>query len=481
VCFKLVVSYRIEGGITAYYSHFAALIWGCDNSDCSLIMLRFWLPFLLLLPECVQSQSLNHQGVIQDSLVAQSDPNEYYALYLPEKSNRRKKAILFFEPVGRAYLPLNLYKDLADKYGYTLICPYGSKNGDIQPTLRAASAMLGELELMGYKRNQVYTSGFSGGARAASAIQKLHGVAGVIAVAGAWPPSEEHMPSRDDAMSYVAIVGDKDMNMVEHGQYQDYLTSLSIPNAIVYYAAGHQWPPPSVYKQALEWIDRSLGGYDQMTSYADSLLEVNEYLGYRQWQQWAQYPTNSFPVGQFEERLEALDADPSIAKLVTDHTLAQKKQVELRRGYDQALEQLRIDLFKGVTSEYGIPWWKTEVRKLRRWSSSQDEASALMADRVMDGLTGGIYIMIREATEYNRFEMAETLNQIMLMMNPESVLYRFNEAVYLALQGQYKQARKSLATAEELDQILLNRLRANPLYMSLKSQDQYSFLFENVH
>ncbi|MEQ9302217.1 MAG: hypothetical protein RIF33_26790 [Cyclobacteriaceae bacterium] len=443
-------------------------------------MIRIWALFFLLLPEFVNSQSLNQLGFIQDSLVAQSDPDEYFALYLPEKSSGPKKVILFFEPVGRAYLPLRLYKDLANEYGYALICPYGSQNGAFQPTLKAANAMLSELELMGYERDQIYTSGFSGGARAATAIQKLHGLAGVIAVAGAWPPSEKYRPSAGDALSYVAIVGDKDMNMVEHGEYQNYLTSLSIPNAIVYYPAGHQWPPQSVYKQGLEWIGRSSGGYEQMLSYADSLLAVNEYLGYLQWQQWAQYPSSNFPVGQFEDKLEALQGNPEIMQVVADHELARKKQVELRKGYDQALQQLRTDLFKQVPSEYGIAWWKTEVRKLIKWSDSQDQAIAMMADRIMDGLRGAIHLMIKEATEYNRFEMAEELNRIMLLMYPSSVLYNFNQAIYLALQGKYKKAKGWLITAQELDLCMLNRIRSNPLYGRLKSQEEYRFLFDVV-
>lgn len=443
-------------------------------------MIRIWVLFLFLLPEFVNSQSLNPQGIIQDSLVAQSDRTEYFALFLPEISGGTKKVILFFEPVGRAYLPLRLYKDLANEYGYALICPYGSQNGEFQPTLKAANAMLAELEVMGYERNQIYASGFSGGARAATAIQKLYGLAGVVAVAGAWPPSEKYQPSTGDTLNYVAIVGDKDMNMVEHGEYQNYLTSLSIPNAIIYYPAGHQWPPESVYKQGLEWMGRSLGGYKQMLSYADSLLEVNEYLGYLQWQQWAQYPSNNFPVGQFKDKLEALEGNPEVMQTVADHEFARKKQVELRKVYDQALQQLRTDLFKQSASEYGIPWWKTEVRKLKKWSASQDQVNALMADRIMDGLRGAIHVMIREATEYNRFEMAETLNQIMLLMYPKSVLYHFNQAIYLALQGHYKKARKFLTLSEELDQQLLNRLRSNPLYDGLKSQEQYEFLFETV-
>ncbi len=440
-------------------------------------MIRYCVLVLLLLPEYVWSLSFNGEVGIQDSLIAQSDTTEYFALYVPKGPQKPKKAILYFEPVGRAALPLALYRELADQYGYTLICPYGSRNGDFQPTLNAADAMMNELALMGYQSDHIYTSGFSGGARAAAAIQQVYGLAGVIAVAGGWPPSKEYLPIEGDSLSYVAIVGDKDMNMLEHGRYQEYLSDLSITNAIVYYPARHQWPPVSVYRQGLAWLQRSIGGYSSLTDYADSLLSVNPYLGYLQWQQWSLYPTDNFPIGQFKDKMEILETSETIKQLVADHQIAQKKQLELRQAYEDALDQLRADLFKGVPSEYGLPWWKTEIRKLHKWSGTQDPATALMADRIIDGLRGAFHIMITEANDYSRFEIAATLNQIMLLMYPDSVVYHFNQAVYLALQGHYKKAEKWLSTAQELDTELLNRLRSNPLYDGLKSQKEYEFLF----
>src|SRR5580698_9309050 len=71
------------------------------------------------------------KGIVVDSVICSDDPSQIYAVYLPTKYDSSKKwpIIYFFDPHGVGNLPLILYKDLAEKYGFILAGTYNSKNG----------------------------------------------------------------------------------------------------------------------------------------------------------------------------------------------------------------------------------------------------------------------------------------------------------------------------------------------------------------
>ncbi len=71
------------------------------------------------------------KGVVIDSVICSDDSSQIYAIYLPSKYDTSKKwpVIYFFDPHGVGNLPVILYKDLAEKYGFIIAGTYNSKNG----------------------------------------------------------------------------------------------------------------------------------------------------------------------------------------------------------------------------------------------------------------------------------------------------------------------------------------------------------------
>src|SRR5271169_907677 len=67
------------------------------------------------------------KGIVIDSVHCSDVPDQVYAVYLPSNYSTAKKwpIIYFFDPHGVGNLPLNLYKDLAEKYGYIIAGTYG--------------------------------------------------------------------------------------------------------------------------------------------------------------------------------------------------------------------------------------------------------------------------------------------------------------------------------------------------------------------
>ncbi|GEM_PF-4947307 len=464
------IPYRNSSLLTAKSRFLAALTSGSSLFNCSSLM-HVACIFLVLLPELVLGQSV--KPGFQDSVISRSDAEEYYAIYKPATQDSRK-AILFFEPGGRAFLPVNKYQSLADKFGYTLICPYGSSNGAFEPTLKAAEAMVNELDELGFERSSVLTSGFSGGARAATAVQQLYDLGGVIAVAGARPPREDLYPTHGDEMRYTAIVGTRDMNMLEHEKFQEYLESQEINNAIIYYEAGHQWPPVEVYEQALNWQEQLP---DPLIAYADSLQKTDSYLGWLQWDQWARSFENEKAQSKATQKVSSLAEETELAKIINQQNAARERQFNLRTKYESALEQLRLDLFQDKPSAFDQGWWSTEFRRLRKWSDADDIPLSQMADRLIDGLRGAIYVNTREAVEYNQFDNAVYLNSIMLLLYPKSVLFHFHQSIYWAGAGNKSKSSSYLKKATKLNPELLERMKLGPEYNVIRDNSDYAHLF----
>ena len=71
------------------------------------------------------------KGIVIDSVICADDSSQIYAVYLPAHYDTNKKwpVIYFFDPHGVGNLPVLIYKDLAEKYGFILAGTYNSKNG----------------------------------------------------------------------------------------------------------------------------------------------------------------------------------------------------------------------------------------------------------------------------------------------------------------------------------------------------------------
>ena len=87
---------------------------------------------LLLLPFAIFSQENSFPtGVVIDTVTCLKDASHSYAMYLPKGYDSSKKwpALFIFEPAARGKLPVELYAEAAEKYGYIVVSSNNSKNG----------------------------------------------------------------------------------------------------------------------------------------------------------------------------------------------------------------------------------------------------------------------------------------------------------------------------------------------------------------
>src|SRR3954463_10011005 len=101
------------------------------------------LPFLFLLTAGIAAAQDLPLGEIVPAVKCTADPQQSYALYLPSHYSRSRTwpVIFAFEPAARGRLPLEHYREAAEKYGYILAASNNSHNGPWEVGLTAARAM----------------------------------------------------------------------------------------------------------------------------------------------------------------------------------------------------------------------------------------------------------------------------------------------------------------------------------------------------
>ena len=198
------------------------------------------------------------KGEVIPRVTCTSDPSQTYALYLPAGySPDRKWPILYaFDPEARGKVPVELFRDAAETYGYIVAGSNNSQNGPVQPEMDAANAMwLDTHQRFSIDPRRVYMTGFSGGARMAITVALVckDCVAGVIAQGAGFPGRT--VRTQDVHFDFFASIGDLDFNYPELVELETKLDAQKIPNHLRRFAGSHQWAPAEVAVEAIEWME----------------------------------------------------------------------------------------------------------------------------------------------------------------------------------------------------------------------------------
>ena len=199
------------------------------------------------------------RGAVIPKVTCLADSTQSYSLYLPSNysPDRRWPIIYAFDPFARGKVPVDLYKDAAEKFGYIVVGSNNARNGPGALEMAAAEADWADTHrrLM-IDKDRVYTTGLSGGARFATSFALYCytcSIAGVIAH-GATYPVKEGMPANDHFLYYVAV-GDQDFNFPEVAALREKKDASKAEFRVNVYHGTHQWAPPDVVEDAIEWLE----------------------------------------------------------------------------------------------------------------------------------------------------------------------------------------------------------------------------------
>lgn len=197
-------------------------------------------------------------GKLIPNVTCRANEKQSYALYLPTSFavNRKWPIIYAFDPGGRGAVAVDVIRAAAEKYGYIVVGSNNSKNGPQGGGSEAAQAMWIDTALrLPIDENRRYFAGMSGGARvAASLALSCHTcVAGVISNAAGFPVGVT--PAIDTRFAYFASVGNADLNYPEFIDLRTLLNNFDFRYRIRVFHGGHDWAPPEVWNEALNWMD----------------------------------------------------------------------------------------------------------------------------------------------------------------------------------------------------------------------------------
>lgn len=190
------------------------------------------------------------------NVTCQADSSQSYALYLPSAYSTSKPwpIIYFFDPGSRGRRPVELYKDLAEKYGFVLAASNNSKNFGADESKSVNAIWQDTHSRFPLDAHLTYVSGFSGGARVAGLMaltcQQCQ-IAGVIAHGAGYPTN---WSESKDKLLYFFAVGNQDFNWPEVMTVRREREDSGLPYRVRVFPGPHQWAPAAVMQDAIEWL-----------------------------------------------------------------------------------------------------------------------------------------------------------------------------------------------------------------------------------
>ncbi len=217
------------------------------------ILLLFVLPHISAHP----FQDIQ-KGEIIDKIICQDKPEQSYALYLPPDYTPEKRwpILIAFDPGAQGRIPLEHFKEAAQKYGYIIAGSNNSKNGPWLPVMEASMAVWTDTnKRFSIDKKRVYATGFSGGSRAAAVFSKFvnHPVEGIIGIGAGLP--QELKPAQVQPSAYFGIIGIGDFNYQPMMRLDKEFDKWNVPHRFLVYEGDHNWPPQEICTRAVEWME----------------------------------------------------------------------------------------------------------------------------------------------------------------------------------------------------------------------------------
>jgi predicted esterase len=434
------------------------------------------------------------RGQIVERIAALNDASETYALYLPSNyTAERKWPVLYaFDPGARGRVPVERFKEAAEKYGWIVLGSNNSRNGPWNVSVNAWNAMLTDThQRFAIDDERMYAAGFSGGARVAIRIAiGCKCLAGVMANGAGFP--SDLAPSAQMHFVFFGAAGVDDFNFPELKSLDEPLTKAGINHHIQIYDGRHEWPPVSVATAAIEWMELQAikagkrprddgfvnATWQQLLSDASTLEEAKKsYEAYQRYLDLAQSFKGLRDVAEIETTVKQL-ADSREVK-----TAIREEQAEIRK--QRELESRLISLIAGP--EGGTSTNQSEERidagnllpiilnDLRKQSkASEDSTERRVARRVLDGL----FVSLTEQgisllqSEKNYSESIKPL-KMATEVNPDRPGAFFYLAWAYAANRDKKRSLQSLNTAVEKGFSDTAMITATKAFDSIRNDPEY--------
>ncbi|MBA3970681.1 MAG: hypothetical protein H0X46_00780 [Bacteroidetes bacterium] len=420
------------------------------------------------------------KGQIIEKVVNLTDASQSAAIYLPSSYSTDKTypVIYIFDAHAEATLPLSMYKELAEKYGYILIGSNNSKNGlSWEESLSIANKLFADAQQrISINTGRVYLLGFSGGARVANALCLSNGgIAGVICCGAASPAINPKDPRSD--YTFLGICGNKDFNYIEMRKYDMVgLAGRAVKRAVLEFDGGHEWPPAEVMSDAFLWTELNAIRTKKAPA-NDSLVAVNisamrkeisalqkegeAYKVYNTVRRGINFFDGLTPLTEFYDIYNPLKSNAEVDKALKREEITWKKEDELKAYYRDAIQTKNSD------------WWKQDIASLNKKIKTGDPNEVRMQQRVMSYLSLLAYMQTTSMMQKNNFGAAKMFNDIYILVDPKNSEGYYLQAQIFAVQGKRKEVITALNSAIDNGFKDVTRLRSDNTFGSQLTDEEF--------
>jgi predicted esterase len=429
-------------------------------------------------------------GQVTETVVCREDPGRTYAIYVPSSYGPgRKFPVLYcLDARGRALVPIERFRDAAEKNGWILVSSYDSRSDTAEdfntPALKAMWKDANERLAIDPRR--AYLAGFSGGGRAAVDIASHASglVAGVIGCGAGFPDGTA--PVGKLPFVYFGTVGNRDFNYYEMRRLDEKLTAAKVPHRIAFFDGSHEWPPASLAAEALAWMEleamrtgaRPRDETAIAAMYARRLERARTLDGEgRSVEAATEY---AHLVEDFQGLVDVADAAARADALAGSGAVkSAARNAERQDDRDRAtIRRLASQLYGALRSqdlpparqlaaEMGIP-------ALRKEAASGDPAERLSAERILANLRAQTSFYLPEqylaANDYSR---ARFVLLVAAEIDPGSPRVAYRLAGVAARSGQNDRAIEELQRAVEAGFRDFGRLGEDPDFSGLRQDPAF--------
>jgi poly(3-hydroxybutyrate) depolymerase len=459
--------------------------------------------FVVLFSSAAQgaAQSELVAGQIIEKVVCKQDAQQSYALYLPSTYTPEKHwPILYaFAPDAVGRIPVERFREAAERYGWIVAASLNSQNGSIRQSLDAVKAIWDDTHArFRVDDKRVYATGFSGGARVAAwAAYLCDGcVAGVIGQGAGFHEGITPTPSTPASsirFVFYGTIGTDDFNFGELRNLDEVLTMIKIPHRIMTFEGGHMWAPKEICTRAVQWMEVQAiktGKRERSEPLVEELWksavesarraedEKRVYDAYLAYAALVEDFRGLRDTAEFESRLAQLKETPEVGKAIKED----REQIRQQQRLDGELrghQEKRRDLETRAQAAADFHRVLGELRKKAR--GAEDSFERRVARRTLNGVFAFYFESAMSIIRSRKNYAAAVLNleaASEIAENNPNIMYELAQAY--ALNGEKKRALEALRRAVEKGFADTARLDASEELAPLRKESEYQKILEII-
>jgi len=421
-------------------------------------------------------------GVLIPRITISADTNQSYALYLPSYYSIKRlwPIIYIFDAHAQSKLPLDLYKNHAEEFGYILVGSNFSKNGiPWETTLNHINNLLKDTrKLLNIAPNRMYALGFSGGARVAVSMAVFkNNLSGVIGCAAGFPKLAQPIKNK---FNYLGLVGNSDFNYAEMMHLDEQLKRQAHPHQLIVFIGKHEWPDVATMHAAFAWMELNAmreGLIARNVSVVDAFYAVDkeranefEKLGHlislnRQYQNTINFYEDLADLSDTREKLKSLEESLQYLQAVDLHARVLVQEAKINAGYARAMAEKTID------------WWDREVGRIYRLTANESndiKRSSFQRSLAYLGLIA--YIRTDASLQQNELEQAKKFLDIFLIVDPENADQPYLQAVWHAKRGENDLVLDALQKAIDMGFDDWERMKSDDVFEPIRGSTKFKEL-----